>query len=112
MLTTSGIGNLCANPQTFEYENKRTGKMENKVSLRVAINDGKDHTTFLNVICFGQSATYAGTYLKKGNKIGFTGQLQVREYDRKDGGKGIAVEVVAGRIEGLTPKAAQSDDLD
>lgn len=77
------------------------------LSMRVAVNDGykdKERTLWLTVKMFGERATKIEQYLHKGDPIYFDGRLDVREYERKDGSKGTAVEVVANEIQMLGGK--------
>ena len=77
-------------------------------SARVAVDYGwgdKGGTTWINAKSLGKHAEALGKLdLQKGAAIGGTGELQVREYDKKDGGKGISVECLVNKIELLGPK--------
>lgn len=56
-------------------------------------------TNWLRVSAFGKRAEgLAKLELTKGSHIGVTGELRVREYDKKDGTKGTSVEVSANDI--------------
>ncbi|MDE2107269.1 MAG: single-stranded DNA-binding protein [Patescibacteria group bacterium] len=69
---------------------------------RLAVGYGYGHnagTNWLRVSAFGKRAEgLAKLELTKGAQIGVTGELCVREYDRKDGTKGTSVEVNANDI--------------
>lgn len=69
----------------YRRQNKQTGEWD-------------EETSFMNVVCFGQLAENAAESLTKGARVLATGRLQVRNYDRKDGGQGTAVEIVADEI--------------
>lgn len=77
-------------------------------SARVAVDYGwgdKGGTTWINAKALGKHAEALGKLdLPKGSAIGGSGELQVREYDKKDGGKGISVECLVNKIELLGPK--------
>lgn len=66
-----------------------------------------DHkgTNWLRVQVFGKRAESLGNLgLAKGAAVGVTGELRVRTYDTKDGGKGTSVEVVAQDVALLGPR--------
>ena len=71
------------------------------LKLRVA-SRGRDNndTQWLNVSLFGKRAEALGRLnLSKGTKVAASGRLSVREYDRRDGGKGSSFEMVADELE-------------
>jgi single-strand DNA-binding protein len=77
-------------------------------SARVAVGYGygdNKGTNWLTVKVFGKRAEGLSKLdLRKGARIGGSGELQTREYDRKDGGKGFATEVVSQEIHLLDGK--------
>ena len=70
--------------------------------------NGERQADFIDVIAWRQLADLCGKYLFKGNLAGVTGRLQTRNYETKDGNKRKAYEVVADKVEFLTPKAASA----
>lgn len=77
-------------------------------SARVAVDYGwgdKGGTSWINAKALGKHAEALGKLdLPKGAAIGGSGELQVREYDRNDGSKGLAVECLVNGIALLGPK--------
>ena len=77
-------------------------------TARVAVDYGwgdNKGTSWINAKSLGKHAEALGKLdLQKGAAIGGTGELQVREYDKKDGGKGISVECLVNKIDRLGPK--------
>lgn len=77
-------------------------------TARVAVDYGwgeNKGTSWINAKSLGKHAEALGKLdLQKGAAIGGTGELQVREYDKKDGGKGISVECLVNKIELLGPR--------
>ncbi|MDN4481851.1 single-stranded DNA-binding protein, partial [Demequina muriae] len=56
-------------------------------------------TNWITAQVFGKRAeSLAKLELTKGTQVAVTGELRVREYDRKDGGKGTSVEVNASDV--------------
>ena len=65
----------------------------------------KKGTNWLRVQVFGKRAESLGSLdLQKGAAVGVTGELRVRTYDTREGGKGTSVEVVAQDVALLGPK--------
>ncbi|MCU0267028.1 MAG: single-stranded DNA-binding protein [Acidimicrobiales bacterium] len=58
----------------------------------------EEETSFLDVTSFGQMAENVAESVGKGTRVVVTGRLRVRTYDRRDGGQGTAVEVIADEI--------------
>jgi single-strand DNA-binding protein len=96
------VGNVVANA---ELRTTKTGKQVGEV--RVAVNeryfdkekkewkDGK--TEFFNVIGWdNKGKSIAG--LEKGNRVLAIGKLSSREYKKKDGSSGFAVEITAEQV--------------
>ena len=75
----------------------------------VAIDRGKDKNgndagaDFPNIVCFGKTAELVEKYVRKGQMVGITGRIQTGSYE-KDGQKVYTTEVVADRVEFLSPK--------
>ena len=72
-------------------------------SIAVRSGFGKSEKTFwLN--CNAWNKDKIAPYLTKGSRVGVTGELSVREYDKKDGSKGYSVELRVADID-LPPKS-------
>jgi len=97
-----GIGNI-----TKDFELKQVGET-NLVNFRIAVNDRKDdeNTLFLNITAFGKLAELSSQFLGKGSKVFILGRLQVRRKEDRE-----YTEVVAERIEFLTPKEVEPSDF-
>src|SRR6185312_9183158 len=66
----------------------------------------EDGTTWRRVTIWEAKAEALGNVLSKGDRVIVTGTERLREYDRKDGGKGQSLEVNAQWI-GIVPKSQQ-----
>lgn len=66
-------------------------------------------TTWYNVIAWRGLAETCSQFLHKGSKVYIQGALDVREYVTKDGRKGIALDVVADKVQFLDARPATSD---
>lgn len=81
-------------------------------SARVAVDYGlgdKKGTSWITAKAIGKHAeSLSKMEFPKGSKIGGTGELQVREYDKRDGGKGVAVECLVDRVDLPSREGSQS----
>jgi single-strand DNA-binding protein len=104
-------GRLTKEPQLFNQE----GEKSITARFSLAYPMAKDSTGFIDVICFGSSATIAGKFLHKGNMVALTGRLNHRVMTSKDSNatKINVTEIVANEIT-LLPKStndiADSED--
>lgn len=109
----TATGHLGADADT-KYTANGTAVWNARVAVGYGYGD-KAGTNWITVKSFGKRAEgLAKLGLTKGARVGFTGTLEVREYERKDGTKGTAVECVAsdiallgGKPEGSPPKTRQ-----
>ena len=60
--------------------------------------NGQRQTDFINCIAWKQTATFICKYFHKGNRIGISGSIQTRSYE-KDGTKTFITEVLAEEAE-------------
>jgi len=61
----------------------------------------REHTSFYDVVAFGKTAENIHASLAKGAGVIVTGRLEVKDFERKDGTKGTAVQVVADDVGAL-----------
>ncbi len=107
------IGNLTRDPELTETPSGvAVCRFAIAVSRDYANADGTRETDFFNITVWRGRAENCGKYLKKGNKVAVIGSLQNRSYEDKDGIKRNVTDVVANEVEFLTPKNAQSDEID
>lgn len=66
---------------------------------------GKQETDWLNVVCFQKTAELASQYLDKGSLVGIEGRIQSRSWERDDGKREYAVEIVAEGVRFLESRA-------
>lgn len=93
----SCTGRLGADAET-RYSASGTTIWQCRLAVDYGYGDNAG-TNWLRVSAFGKRAEgLAKLELTKGAHIAVTGELRVREYDRKDGTKGTSVEVNANDI--------------
>jgi single-strand DNA-binding protein len=80
-----------------EVKKTQTGTAVWNASVGVGYGYGDNKgTNWIRVQVFGKRAESLGKLdLDKGAAVGITGELRVRQYDTRDGGKGFSVEVTA-----------------
>ena len=78
------------------------GRAIAKFSVAENVYDKREKLTkpqFFNVIAFGETAELIGDTLSKGNKIHIGGNVEVRQYEKEDGTKGIWVQILLREFE-------------
>ena len=69
--------------------------------------DGTRGTCFLDCRIFREQAENLVKYTRKGHKIGISGSVNQRNFERQDGTKGKAIEVLVDNVEYLEPKPVE-----
>jgi single-strand DNA-binding protein len=103
MNVVSIIGNLTRDPKPFA-ENKGLG-FSIAYNTRITTKDGKikEETSFFDCVSFRNVETIL-KYLKKGNRVGITGELKQDHWDQ-NGDTRSKVVIVVNRVDFLTPKS-------
>ena len=106
------IGNLTRDPELSETQSGIA-----VCRFLIAVNrrrtaEGEQQTDFFNVTAWRGLAENVARFCKKGNKIAVVGNLQIRQYEDRDGQKRTSVDVIADEVEFLTPKGNGSSDGD
>ena len=99
------IGNLVKDP-----ESKVTTGGKTLVSFSMAINDGKDangqeQVQYYNLTAWEKTGEIIAKYSKKGHKLFVSGKLRNRSWDKPDGTKGYATDIIVSELELLTSKS-------
>lgn len=88
-------------------DSERAGKGEKSyVQFTLAVNEGKDKTSFIPCVCFGKLGETAEKYLKKGVKIAAEGRLSLKNVKKDDVWK-TYVNVVLDSFEFCESKKAE-----
>ena len=104
----TATGRLGADP---ELKFTQSGKAV--TNFRIACDKRKNEngewktlsTVWLSVSLWENDAEAAAEHLAKGDLVTVVGQLNVREYDRKDGTKGQSIEIDYGRVSKALPRS-------
>jgi len=100
------IGNLTRDPELTTVRDDIS-----VCKFGIAVNSqygGDNQATFLNIVTWRGLAENCAKYLVKGNKVGVTGRLDVRQVE-VEGQKRTYVDIVADDIEFLTPRNQQGE---
>lgn len=96
------IGRLTKDP-----ESRVTSSGKKVVSFSMAINEGKSRegselVSYFNVTAWEKLGEIVENYARKGTKVSVVGRLQNRSWDKPDGTKGYATDIVAQEMELLS----------
>jgi single-strand DNA-binding protein len=87
------VGNLTADVQTTQVKSK-DGEIA-KGTIKLAINNNENSTTYLDIAVWGKSAENAAKYLKKGQAISVNCFVENNNYERQDGQKVYSLQFTA-----------------
>ncbi len=89
------IGNVVAKPEMRQVGQTQVAK------FKVAANTGfgeKKSVAFFSIDQWGKSGEASVKYLEKGSQVAVAGTLTCREYETKDGKKGMSLEIRASDV--------------
>lgn len=101
-------GNLTRDPELTE-----TSSGVSVCRFSIAVNrrvDGEQKADFYNVTAWRGLAETVAKYTQKGNKVLVIGNIELRDYEDRNGNKRTAVDVIAQDVEFLTPKSEQTEE--
>jgi single-strand DNA-binding protein len=105
------IGNLTRDPEaTVTPSGISLCRFSLAVSRRYASSDGTRETDYFNIVVWRAQADNCAKFLKKGSKAAVIGSIQTRSYDKQDGTKGYATDIVAEEVQFLSSRADGSDE--
>lgn len=99
------IGNVVRDPELNVTQN---GKKLCRFTIAVGRAFDKEKTDFFKCTAWEQKAEIIAKYVRKGNKLGVIGRLEINETE-KDGVKTRHHNIIVEEIEFLTPKSEQSE---
>lgn len=96
------VGRAVADPEIKNF-NSGSKVAEIRIALNGKDKDGNKTSQFFTVKIWNKQAEIAETYLKKGHRVGFTGELATEEWEQ-NGNKRSKVILKAHRIALLQAK--------
>ena len=104
MLTLSGNGRLTKAP---ELRNTDSGKTVTTVSVASSRRDRDADPVYVDLILWDVQAVFAAKHLVKGQAVAFSGRLEPRAWEGRDGEQRIALELHGVELEyGAKPRGA------
>jgi single-strand DNA-binding protein len=100
MNTVALIGNLSS-----DVEVRELGEEKRVANFRIAVDRPTqgDEADFFRITVWDKQAELCARYLAKGRRVGIEGRLRSSSWEDGDGKKRTSVEVVASRVEFLSP---------
>lgn len=101
-------GNLTRDPELTE-----TSSGVSVCRFSIAVNrrvDSEQKADFYNVTAWRGLAETVAKYTQKGNKLLVIGNIELGEYEDRDGNKRTSVNIVAQDVEFLTQKSEQTEE--
>ena len=101
------IGNLTRDPELSTVGANSTSVCR----FAIAVNrraGGNQETDFYNVTVWRALGENCAKFIKKGSKVAICGDIQIRNYEDKEGNKRTSVEVTATDVEFLNRKDESS----
>jgi single-strand DNA-binding protein len=93
------VGNLAT-----DVDVRDLGDEKQVATFLLAVNrPTRDEADFFRVSAWNKQAELCGRYLAKGRRVGVEGRLKSDEWQDSDGKKRRSTEVVANRVEFLSP---------
>ncbi len=103
------IGNLTRDPELSQTSGGIAYcRMSIAVNHDYVDKDGNRGVDYFNVVAWRELGETCNKYLAKGKKMGVEGRLQTRTYEQ-DGVKKYATDIIAEKVEFLTPKTDGED---
>lgn len=104
-------GRLTANPELrYTANNTAVTSFTLAVDRNFKNEDGNKEADFINIVAWNKKAELIHQYLKKGDRVGIGGRLQVRKYQNERGENRYVTEVVADEVEFLNSKKSGLDE--
>ena len=97
------VGNLSSDVDFHHGEKNDVSKFSLAVE-REYKQEGGQTADFPRIVVFGKQAENCKKYLSKGKKVAVRGRIQTGSYENKDGKRVYTTDVLADRVEFLTPK--------
>ena len=103
------VGNLTRDPElsTVGAAGASVCKFGIAVNRRVG---GNQETDFYNITAWRALGENCAKFIKKGSKVAISGDIQIRNYEDKEGNKRTSVDVVADAVEFLDKRSDSSYD--
>ena len=92
------VGNLTRDPELSTVGAESTSVCRFAIAVNRRSSANKE-TDFFNITAWRALGENCAKFLKKGSKVAVNGEIQIRNYEDKEGNKRTAVDVVASEVE-------------
>ena len=95
---------------TRDAETRDTKNGDKVCNVAIAVNGFRkdDPPCYFDLVIWGKKAG-VGPFLKKGQPVGVTGRFGLRQFEKRDGSKGVAAEITVTEISLIGGKRADND---
>lgn len=93
---------------TKDLELKSTSNGKSILKVNIAVQNGKDDTTFIETTIFGKMAETTSQYCRKGDLIGVAGIIKNHNWEDKNGNKHYDYTFLANKVTFLQTKNEKS----
>lgn len=95
---------ICIGRITKDLELRFTTNNKAVVNVPIAINNGKDDTTFIDIVVYGNVAETTCKYCKKGDLIGVYAKVVNNNWTDKDGKNHYDYNFIASKVTFISTK--------
>ena len=100
---------ICVGRITKDIELRYTTSNKAVVQISLAVNNGKDDTTFITLTAFDKLAEIIGKYSKKGDLIGTQSIIKNHNWEDKNGNKHYDYSFIINKISFLAKGNKQEE---
>ena len=101
---------ICIGRITKDLELRYTTNNKAVVNVSIAINNGKDDTTFIDVVVYGNIAETTSKYCKKGDLIGVQAKVVNNNWTDKDGKNHYDYKFMGYKVTFLSTKKKEENN--
>lgn len=101
---------ICIGRITKDLELRYTTNNKAVVNIPLAINNGKDDTTFIDVVLYGNIAETTSKYCKKGDLIGVQAKVVNNNWTDKDGKNHYDYKFMGYKVSFLSTKKNEDNN--
>lgn len=102
------IGRLTKDPDVRYTTQTQTAVATFTLAVNRPYSKEKE-ADFIRIVVYGKPAENCGTYIKKGSLVGVQGRIQTGSYKKDNGDTVYTTDVVADRVEFLSPKSDSAE---
>ena len=104
------LNNACLVGRVTKDPFYRTTDKGEACGFSLAVDTGKEETSFFDCVAFNGNASIIHNHVNKGDQVGVTGSLRQRKFKAKDGSEKSVIEIVVNTIQLLTPKKKEPEE--